>query len=182
MKSIHRFQSLPPSSMMERLNSISESEGCRFQDGDKVKILNEILEISQGDMRRAVTTLQSVHTLSGKDGVIELDNISEMAGLPPSSVVDNLMRIFLDPASNFGHLEKAVNDIMLEGYAAQQIMKALLKQILLISDSSTLSEMGKAKIAIKIAEADKHLVDSADEALQLMAVCSLMLQCFKEKQ
>lgn len=181
MKHIHRFQSLPPSSMMERLNSISESEGCRFKDGDKIKILNEILEISQGDMRRAVTTLQSVHTLSGKEGVIELDNISEMAGLPPSNVVNNLMYIFRDPTSNFGRLEKAVNDIMLEGYAAQQIMKALLKQILIL-DNSTLSEMGKAKIAIKIAEADKNLVDSADEGLQLMAVCSLMLQCFKERQ
>jgi replication factor C subunit 2/4 len=147
-----------------------------------MKILNEILEISQGDMRRAVTTLQSVHTLSGTDGVIELDNISEMAGLPPSSVVHKLMQIFLDPASNFGHLEKAVNDIMLEGYAAQQIMKALLKKILISEDAITLSEMGKAKIAIKIAEADKNLIDSADESLQLLSVCSLILQCFKEKQ
>lgn len=178
----NRFQSLPPSSMMERLNFISDNEGCRFKDNDKMKILNEILEISQGDMRRAVTTLQSVHTLSGTDGVIELDNISEMAGLPPSSVVNKLMQIFMDPASNFGHLEKEVNDIMLEGYAAQQVMKALLKKILISEDAITLSEMGKAKIAIKIAEADKNLIDSADESLQLLSVCSLILQCFKERQ
>jgi replication factor C subunit 2/4 len=174
--------------MMERLIFISENEGCRFQNNDKMKILNEILEISQGDMRRAVTTLQSVHTLSGTDGVIELDNISEMAGLPPVSVVNTLMQIFVDPKSNFGQLEKTVNDIMLEGYAAQQIMKSLLKKILISDDSTTttattsLSEMGKAKIAIKIAEADKNLIDSADEFLQLLSVCSLILQCFKERQ
>lgn len=177
-----RFQSLPPSSMIQRLTTISEAERCRFHNNDRTTILNEILDLSQGDMRRAVTTLQSLHTLAGKDGEIVLDNISEMAGLPPSHVIDGLMDIFLDLTSNYDRMDRAVNDIILEGYAAQQVMKALLKKILVLDSTTTLNEMNKAKIAIKIAEADKNLIDSADESLQLMAVCSLMMQCFKEPQ
>ena len=46
-------------------------------------------------------------------------------------------------------------------------------------DEKDLSEVHKAEIAIKIAEADKCLIDSADESLQLLMVCSLVLKCFR---
>mmetsp|Transcript_1595 Transcript_1595/g.1908 ORF Transcript_1595/g.1908 Transcript_1595/m.1908 type:complete len:394 (+) Transcript_1595:524-1705(+) len=202
-----RFQSLPPASMMDRLQTIGRAEGCRYappgvSDDDKAhetKVLNEILALSQGDMRRAVTTLQSAHSLSGggsdssgdgdvnmdddednikKVGYIKKDDIAEMAGLPPSSVIQTLIDLFQDPSSNYEKMDKAVSEIMLEGYAAQHIMKELLRELIAM-DEKTLSEEHKAQIAIKVAEADKHLVDCADENLQLLLVCSLVLKCFK---
>ncbi len=134
-------------------------------------------------MRRAVTTLQSAHTLSGGNDenshdFIKVDYIAEMAGQPPVQVVDGLMKIFQNKKSNFDVMEKAVTDIMLEGYAAQDIMKMLLEQVIDM-DEKVLSEVHKSDIAIKIAEADKSLIDSADEHLQLLMVCSLILKCFK---
>ena len=174
--------------MMNRLKTIAKSESCRYcptgyDETKEQEILSEILEFSQGDMRRAVTTLQSAHILSGGDdedssGYIKKDNIAEMAGLPPSSVTDELLKILSSSNSNFDSMEKAVSDIMLEGYAAQEIMKALLDKLIEL-DEKSLSEVHKATIAIKIAEADKSLIDSADEGLQLLMVCSLILKCFK---
>ena len=185
-----RFQALPPSSMMERLTSIAHAESCRYcpTGYDAIKeqeVLNEILEISQGDMRRAVTTLQSAHTLSGGaseggNGYIKRDNIAEMAGLPPVNVTDGLMEIFNSPQSDFHKMEKAVSDIMLEGYSALYIMKDLLMKLMKMEEKD-LSELHKAEIAIKVAEADKCLVDSADEGLQLLMVCSLILKCFRQQ-
>lgn len=185
-----RFQALPPSSMMERLTSIAHAESCRYcptgYDAIKEKeVLNEILEISQGDMRRAVTTLQSAHTLSGGaseggKGYIKRDNIAEMAGLPPANVTDGLMEIFNCPQSDFNKMENAVSDIMLEGFSAQYVMKDLLMKLMKMEEKD-LSELHKANIAIKIAEADKCLVDSADEGLQLLMVCSLILKCFRQQ-
>ena len=62
-----------------------------------------------------------------------------------------------------------MTEIMLEGYSAQHIMKGLLTK-LMVMDSKDLSEGKKARIAIKIAEADKNLIDSADETLQLLVL------------
>jgi len=182
-----RFQSLPSSSMMARLTTIAHAEQCHFSsdDKDKVKeqeVLEEILDLACGDMRRAVTTLQSVHTLSGgtlvgKRGVIQKDSIAEMAGLPPASIIDSLLSMLQDKSSSFDDMESMVRDVLLDGFAAQHILNAMLKKVIVLG-SEKCSEIHKAEITIKIAEVEKNLIDGADEMLQLITVCSLMLRCF----
>ena len=197
-----RFKPLPPASMINRLQTISHAEKVRFVKHinlasqeelkkNEEEVLNEILILCQGDMRRAVTTLQSAHLLSGggdnstsdsntdggSKGYIKKESIAEMAGLPPQSVITSLFDTLQKSESTYDTMEKEVQDIMLEGYAAQQIMKGLLKMLMFL-DCKVLSELHKAQIAIKIAEADKNLIDSADETLQLLVVCSLILKCF----
>lgn len=179
--------------MMNRLQIIAQEENVRFvknpnlvSDEEKKEeeknVISEILDVCHGDMRRAVTTLQSAHLLSGGNnveggGYIKKDAIAEMAGLPPHSVITSLLDILQKPSSKYDIMEKHVTEIMLEGYSAQHIMKGLLTK-LMVMDSKDLSEGKKAQIAIKIAEADKNLIDSADETLQLLVVCSLILKCF----
>jgi replication factor C subunit 2/4 len=180
--------------MMNRLQTISHAENVRFVKNHNLadesekkqkenEVLNEILALCQGDMRRAVTTLQSAHLLSMGNGVdgggfIQSASIAEMAGLPPSSVVTSLLEILQSRSSSYDTMDKSVKEIMLDGYSAHHIMKDLLKRITKM-DSKVLSDIYKAQIAIKIAEADKNLVDSADETLQLMVICSLILKCFR---
>jgi DNA polymerase III delta prime subunit len=57
--------------MKERLRFIADQEGCVFKgadmDSDQVEkerelVFDAILDLSHGDMRRAVTALQSAHT------------------------------------------------------------------------------------------------------------------------
>jgi replication factor C subunit 2/4 len=178
--------------MINRLKTISHAENVRFVEHPNLateeekkqkegEVLNEILMLCKGDMRRAVTTLQSAHLLSGggssSGGCIKKESIAEMAGLPPQSIITSLLDTLQQPASTYDTMEKGVKDIMLEGYAAQHIMKELLRKLMVL-DSKVLSEVHKAQIAIKIAEADKNLVDSADETLQLLVVCSLVLNYF----
>ena len=43
------------------------------------------------------------------------------------------------------------------------------------------SDQAKAIIAVKVAEADKNLIDGSDETLQLLAVCSIALEQFKKR-
>jgi len=180
-----RFQPLPIASMKKRLTFIAHEEQCKFSSDGEEEILNEILEISNGDMRRAVTCLQSAHLLSGGgaggNGFIQKNNIAEMVGLPPSAVILSLLDILQNRKSCFDDMEKAVSDIMLEGYSAQHLMGGLLTEIIAL-DQKILSDLHKADIAIKIAEVDKNLIDGADELLQFLMVCSLILRCFKESQ
>ena len=179
-----RFQALPPESMKARLTHIAHSEGCRFPEGEEEDVLDEILNLSGGDMRRAVTSLQSAHSLSGAvvgadggggraKGVIRKDALAEMAGLPPSNLVDGLVASL--KSGKFDAMEAAVMNVIAEGFAAQHVLQDLSKRCISMDG---LDEMSKADLSIRIAEADKKLVDGADEVLQLLAVGSLGLRCF----
>jgi replication factor C subunit 2/4 len=164
--------------MKNRLLSIIQEEEVKFSnDGSREEVLEEIMKLSNGDMRRAVTMLQSVHTLSAGRPV-QKESISEITGFPPLQVTNSLLETLRDPKTHYEPLESKVSDVMMDGYAAQHILSKLLKDIIEL-DEAEMSDVFKAEIAIKIAEVDKILIDGADEYLQLLVVCSLVLQCFK---
>ena len=152
--------------MKERLQNIAKYEGFSVED----RIMDEILNLSYGDMRKAVTTLQCVHALGSE---VTKETVYEMAGLCPPPVVDALWE---DIASkDFGLMEKAVEDVCADGYSAQILLSALSQKVITSED---LNEMSKANLSIRIAEAEKMMVDGGDEYLQLMTVCSLALSSF----
>lgn len=160
-----RFQALPPASMKERLALIADSEGCTNAEKD---LVDEILEHAGGDMRRAVTTLQSVHSLAAGGDNVTKDSIAEIAGLPPAPVVAKLWSALT--SGSFQTMEQAVEEVCADGYSAQLLLSAMLPK--LIQDEN-LPDLAKAEIAIRMAEAEKNMIEGADEYLQLMSVCSL---------
>lgn len=153
--------------MKNRLHFIAQSEHCDVVDAQ----LDTILDLAEGDMRRAVTTLQSVHAL-GKG--VDDNTIAEIAGKPPQTVVDALYLAL--QSSTFDDMKVAVEDVCAAGYSAQTLLASLLQKFLV---SETLNELGRAKLAIRIAEAEKNMIDGADEYLQLMTVCGLAFQCLQ---
>ncbi len=169
-----RFQALPPASMRDRLLTIAQAEGCSEQE---ISLVDEILEQADGDMRRAVTTLQSVHSLAVGSQPLTKDIISEIAGLPPVAVMDQLWRALGadGTAATFDSMQKMVESIAADGYSAKLLLSALLTKVI---NDSTLSELDKAQLAIRVAEAEKCMMDGADEYLQLLTVCSHALGCF----
>jgi replication factor C subunit 2/4 len=156
--------------MKARLESISKSENCFTKEDE----LDHILQLCEGDMRRAVTILQSAHALGGH---VDKDALAEMVGLPPFKVVDTLWSEL--EKNSFTTTQVAVEDVRAGGYSALVILVALSKRVVTCTD---LSELSKANISIRIAEAEKNLVDGADEYLQLMTVCSLIMTCMEESK
>ena len=152
--------------MKNRLQIIAESEGCTIQESH----LDSILDLAEGDMRRAVMTLQSVHAL----GEVDESAISELAGLPPPPVIDELYKAL--QSNRFDTVKEAVEEVCAGGYSAQTMLGCLLQRFV---ESTELNELGRAKLAIRIAEAEHRMIDGADEYLQLMTVCGLALQCFE---
>jgi len=180
-----RFQPLPVQSMKERILYIAHEEQCQFEEGQEEDVIEEILTLSQGDMRRAVTTLQSAHSLSGivdADGEVQREfiqkkSIAEMAGLPPSELIYSLITTL--QTKTFDEMKTQVTEIVLEGYAAEYVLSALMSKIIVMDN---VTEEAKAKIAIQIAESDKNLIDGSDELLQLLMVCSRCLECLKQRR
>jgi replication factor C subunit 2/4 len=181
-----RFQPLPVQSMKQRIMYIAHEEQCQFEQGQEEDVVEEILTLSQGDMRRAVTTLQSAHSLSGivdatdgqvKREAIKKESIAEMAGLPPSALIDSLIDTL--QTKTFDEMKTQVTEIVLEGYAAEYVLSSLMSKLIVMDN---VTEEAKAKIAIQIAESDKNLLDGSDELLQLLMVCSRCLECLKRRK
>lgn len=61
----------------ERLKLICDKEGVSCED----ETLFALVEASGGDMRRAITCLQSCAKLKGSDGFITKDIISDVTGV-----------------------------------------------------------------------------------------------------
>ena len=133
--------------------------------------LDSILEFAEGDMRRAVQTLQSAHAL----GNIDDQAVSELAGVPPANVMDKLIQAL--HSNEFESMRQAVDDVCAEGYSGQVLLKCLLDRFV---NSDDLDEMGRAKVAIRIAEAEHRMIEGADEYLQLMTVCSMAFTCLRQ--
>jgi replication factor C subunit 2/4 len=167
-----RFQALPAHSMKDRLLHIAKSENC---DEQTMALVDCILDVAGGDMRRAVTTLQSVHSLS-QGGAMDEKSVAEIAGIPPKNVVEDLWNCLLQ--DQFDVMRRGVDETIAAGFSAQLMMSALLDKIM---DTSHLAELGKAEVAVRIAEAEKNMIEGADEYLQLMTVCSLILGSVQRK-
>ena len=71
-----RFKSLPPVSMKTRIQDIASKEGVNVSE----ETLQTLLAASQGDMRKAVTFLQSCHQLAGSKGNITSDIVYDVSG------------------------------------------------------------------------------------------------------
>lgn len=181
-----RFQALPPATMKERVTAIAQAEGHKTKSKSKNAVLvtenhiDAVLAVSGGDMRRAVTSLQSVQALlAGEDGrenkqiIIDEAAVYELAGLPPDQVIEILYQSLL--SNSFDTMQTAVRNVIADGYSVQTLLQKLLEKFI---ETNDLDELGRAKLAIRIAEAEDRMNDGADEYLQLMTVCGLALQCF----
>jgi len=167
--------------MKERVTAIAEAEGRKSKNAVVVKEsqIDAVLAVSGGDMRRAVTSLQSVQALLAGEGDTNINSseideaaIYELAGLPPDEVIETLYQSLL--LNSFDKMQSAVRNVIAEGYSVQTLLQKLLEKFI---ETDDLDELGRAKLAIRIAEAEDRMNDGADEYLQLMTVCGLALQC-----
>lgn len=136
-----RFKPLNESMIFERLQYICKQEGVICSD----ESLNKLVETSGGDMRRAITCLQSCSKLKGLGVPISVENITEVTGVVP----DKLLQGFLDVCAdrNIGKLQEYLSKIMLQAYSASQILEQLNE---LIVESDKFTDPQKAVIGEKL--------------------------------
>ncbi|KAJ8277209.1 hypothetical protein GJAV_G00072610 [Gymnothorax javanicus] len=160
-----RFKPLDDRIQEERLLEICEKEKLSCSR----EAIAALVKVSEGDLRKAITFLQSAARLGGDKEITE-SLVIEIAGVVPTKMIDNLLQICL--SSTFDKLEIAVKNMIDEGYAATQILVQLHDTVV----QETFSDRQKSAIVEKMAEVDKCLTDGADEYLQMMSLCSVIMQ------
>jgi len=161
-----RFKPLPHDAMIGRLQYICAEEGIV---GCDPPVLDELIRQSEGDMRRAIHMLQSVHRLYGAD--MSPQAVLDISGALPDERVAGIFEVCR--ANDFDRLAALAQDLVAEGFPVAQIIAQMLTQLL--SAQTALGNLPKAKLAVALAEADKQLIDGAGDYMQLMnvfAACS----------
>ena len=94
-----------------------------YQDG-----INAILNVAKGDLRRAITLLQSAHRLHGS---INEDNILSVGGYVPNSSIEKLLQLL--QGRSFDKMQSHVKELCAEGYPALQVLYQLQEVCLIVS-------------------------------------------------
>ncbi|XP_048748199.2 replication factor C subunit 4-like [Ostrea edulis] len=161
-----RFKPLADRVLSERLQKICDTEEITC---DKESI-QALMDTSEGDMRKAITYLQSAGRLKGEEGVTKAD-VYEIAGVIDNDTIDQLIQVCR--SNSYEKLEKIVQEVMYEGHSAAQIINQLHDKVIQLDD---LNDQQKSVIFEKLAVVDKCLMDGADEYLQLMALFTTMMR------
>jgi len=159
------FKPLPKQATLDRLKMIAAAEGVGCSD----RVFALIEEQSEGDMRKAIQMMQSLHRLA-MDGEIAEQAVLDISGAVPAETVRALIAGCQQPNA-FKQIQAEVDALLLQGYPAGQLLAQLSGEVV---SSATLPDVAKGVISKGLAEADKHLVDGANEYLQLLNVFAII--------
>ncbi|XP_010281179.1 PREDICTED: replication factor C subunit 4 [Phaethon lepturus] len=161
-----RFKPLSDKIQQQRLLDVSEKEHVKISS----EAVSYLVKVSEGDLRKAITFLQSATRLMGGKEITE-KIVTEIAGVIPKEATDELL--FVCQSGSFEKLETLAKNLINEGYAVAQLVNQLHDTVV---ESEDYSDKQKSVIAEKLAEVDKCLADGADEYLQLMSLGALVMQ------
>eukprot|EP00640_Fibrocapsa_japonica_P004976 CAMPEP_0113950796 /NCGR_PEP_ID=MMETSP1339-20121228/82601_1 /TAXON_ID=94617 /ORGANISM="Fibrocapsa japonica" /LENGTH=214 /DNA_ID=CAMNT_0000958767 /DNA_START=51 /DNA_END=695 /DNA_ORIENTATION=- /assembly_acc=CAM_ASM_000762 len=163
-----RFQGLPEEAMKNRLVHIATAEQVSVSE----ESLDTIVKLSGGDMRKAVTTLQSAQQMfAGSATSITEDDIAEISGSIPHGATTALWTAM--KSGRFDNIENEVEKMACEGFPIGALLHRLQEEVI---EEDGIEDIHKAAICLRIAEADKCLNDGASEALQLLDIAAVIMR------
>lgn len=131
-----RFKSLDKGNAVVRVGEIAEKEGVRLEEG----AVEALIKCSEGDLRKAITYLQSAARLVGavsqkdeeEDGdkmdvdgkVVTVSSVEDIAGVIPDNTIEKLVKA-MQPKSRgvtYEAVSKVVIDMVADGWSGTQIV------------------------------------------------------------
>lgn len=163
-----RFQPIAAPSILERLEHICKNENVVYSDK---MVLEHLVEVCEGDLRQAITTLQSAHRLAGQNISLDLDLIHEVSGFIPRRHINRFMAIC--KSKSLERMEEYIHDLIQEGYTASQFLSQTHEMLM---ENSNLDDSKLAKIIPAFALAEHRFCDGSDEFIQLLYVASVVME------
>jgi len=163
-----RFKPLSNDILVKRLNHISEQESVKVSED----ALEALIETSEGDLRRAITTLQSAARLKSPDKPeVGKNDVCEVAGVVPEKWVNGIIDVC--SKSSFPETQDFVDKMIAEGFSGSQLISQLHDKVV---SSADLSDSQKSAICEALAVNDGRLLDGASEYLQVVDLCTVMMK------
>lgn len=164
-----RFTPVPMPAVLQHLRRIVRAEGVDVTDDT----LKSVIEASEGDLRRAINTLQSAHRMRKRGAALDMDTIAAAACLVPITLVDEFDDKCCDRGLTNAAVRSTVDAIVMEGFSVTQLLSQYGDRLLEGRGKvGRLNDLQKGAVAVLLAEAEKALNDGCDELLQLYHVAS----------
>jgi replication factor C subunit 2/4 len=133
-----RFKSLDQGNAKRRLEEIAELEGVRCEEG----AVDALIRCSEGDLRKAITFLQSAARLvgavgrkanEGDDDAMDVDesgkmvtvkSVEDIAGVIPDKTIESLVKAMQPRSAGLVYeaVAKVVQDMVADGWSATQVV------------------------------------------------------------
>ena len=179
-----RFKSLDKSNAAARLEEIAGRETVQLAPG----AVDALVRCSEGDLRRAITCLQSaarlVGAISAKNGkkkavvdddmdvdstggAVTVQIVEEIVGVVPDATINRLLEAMQPPKKGvvYEGVADVVTGLVADGWSASQVVSQLYEKVVY---DERISDLHKSKIVLVFSETDKRLVDGADEHLAIL--------------
>jgi replication factor C subunit 2/4 len=153
---LFRFKPIDSINIMKKLKYICEQEKVNCSDN----LLNKIINICQGDLRKAVNLLQKSY--NSYDEYINIELLDDVSGIIPSCSINKLMEYILNKDDK--NVDIMINKFNLDSYS-------LVNQIMVFHNyiiNSNIDSKKKSQILCKLAEIDQSLIKGCDEYIQFM--------------
>ncbi|CAF3246500.1 unnamed protein product [Rotaria socialis] len=155
-----RFGPLSNEQMMPRLEHVIEKEQVQIEPEGK----KAILQLANGDMRRALNILQSSHMASG---LVTETSVYECVGHPSKNDIKTMINVLLN--ENFTVASQRLSALKtIKGYALADILTELHRYVHRIDFPRDI----RIHLLIKMADIENRLANGATEKLQLSALIS----------
>ena len=154
-----RFKPLGRDAMVARLHTIAAAEGVEAAPD----ALHAVLDVAGGDMRKAVTFMQSAAELYNR--ALTPERVIEISGVFPDRDLEAVLAALR--RGGLAAARAAAQQVVSTGYAISGVLERLADAVIAQAD---FPPAAKAAIVEKIAIAEKRLYDGADEELQLQDV------------
>ncbi|CAG9864938.1 unnamed protein product [Phyllotreta striolata] len=167
-----RFKPLNENLAYERLAYICEQENVLIDDNDK--LLNLLVERSGGDMRKAITWLQSCAILSGHKQKIGLQHVQEVTGVVPAHWLEEFLKVCKE-SKEFSALDSFVKKLLYEAFAVSQILDQLNEKII---NSDEFNDKQRTIIGEKLGDVSFHLQEGGTEYIQLIELGNSIMKAY----
>ena len=161
-----RFKPIAKDVLVGRIKMICDKESVKITEAG----LEAVITTSEGDLRKAITSLQSCARLKSSEEITEED-VYEITGVIPTKYIEGLLEVC--QLNSYERLQQFVDDLVCEGFSGHQLINQLHDEVV---TSNSLNDQNKAEICAKLATAESCLLDGADEYLQVMSVATYIMK------
>ncbi len=165
---LFRFKPLRDDQIKERLRYIAQSEGLKIDE----KALDALVYIAEGDMRKAINTLQAAAAITTE---VTEDLIYQVAARAKPQELKKMMTEALK--GNFFAAREMLNKLMIDyGMSGEDIIRQMHREVFSLEVPDRL----KVKLIDLIGEYEFRLVEGANERIQLESLLAQFLPLGKE--
>lgn len=155
---IFRFQPLNHEDIIKYLKYICSQENVNYTEEG----LNAVIEVSEGDMRKAINTLQAA---AAATGFVDGKSVYRVAGKAEPKEVLEMIKLAWN--GKFTEARSKLRELLINyGLSGADVLKQLHREIMKTS-GLPLSEEDRVKIASVVGEVSYRVVEGADDEIQL---------------